>query len=57
MTLGQAASLDPRVDQAITKAVNRAKPYQVDYDSTGQVATVHVSMNLADLWERLSNLP
>jgi hypothetical protein len=56
MTLGQAASLDPRIDQAVTKSVNRAKPYQVDYDSTGQVATVHVSMNLADLWERLGNL-
>jgi hypothetical protein len=56
MTLGQAASLDPRIDQAITKSVNRAKPYQVDYDSTGQAATVHVSMNLADLWSKLANL-
>jgi hypothetical protein len=56
MTLGQAASIDPRIDQAVTKAVNRAKPYQVDYDSTGQAATVHVSMTLADLWSRISSL-
>jgi hypothetical protein len=56
MTIGQAARIDPRIDQAVTKSVNRAKPYQVDYDSTGQVTTVHVSMNLADLWERLANV-
>ena len=55
MTVGEAASRDPRIEQAVLRALNRAHPYQVDYKAQGAV-TVHVSLSAADLWGQLASL-
>jgi hypothetical protein len=48
-TVGSAAGKDPRIEQALLKAVSRARPSQVDYGPRGAV-TVHVTLRLSDLW-------
>jgi hypothetical protein len=52
-TVGVAAGKDPAIEQAVTKSINRARPYQVDYDPKGAV-TVHVSLRLSDLWAEMT---
>ena len=53
-TVGQAAARDPRVQATLARALTRcARPYKVDYLAKGAV-TVHISLNLADLWAELS---
>jgi hypothetical protein len=52
-TIGSAAGKDPRIEQAILKAIRRARPSQVDYGAHGAV-TVHVTLRLADLWALIS---
>jgi hypothetical protein len=52
-TIGAAAGHDPAIEQAVTKSLGRARPYQVDYGSKGAV-TVHVSLRLSDLWAELT---
>ncbi|HEY8748691.1 MAG TPA: hypothetical protein VIM11_12000 [Tepidisphaeraceae bacterium] len=54
LTLGEAARRDPRIAAALTKALNRAHPYQVDYAAGGAV-TVRVAFDLSDLWTLLSD--
>lgn len=53
-TLGDVARNNPRIEEAISKALGRARPYKVDYGSNGSV-TVHMSLNLSDLWSELAN--
>jgi hypothetical protein len=55
MTIGDAARRDPRIEQAVVRALNRAHPYQVDYKAQGAV-TVHVSLSAAELWGQLCSL-
>jgi len=52
-TLGDAARRDPKIEEAISRVLGRARPFQVDYLAHGAV-TVHMSVNLADLWAELS---
>jgi len=52
-TLAQAQKQDPRIEQAVIRAMKHARPYQVDYDDRGAV-TVHVSINLGDLWAHVA---
>lgn len=52
-TIGAAAGENPTIEQAVTKTLNRARPYQVDYGPNGSV-TVHVSLRLSDLWAEMS---
>lgn len=52
-TIGSAAGNDPRIEQAILKAMSRARPSQVDYGAHGAV-TVHVTLRLSDLWGLIS---
>jgi hypothetical protein len=52
-TIGSAAGKDPRIEQAVLKAISRARPSQVDYGAHGAV-TVHVTLRLADLWALMS---
>ena len=54
LTVGEAAKSNPRIEEAVSRALGRARPYKVDYGASGAV-TVHVSMNLADLWSELAN--
>jgi hypothetical protein len=51
-TLGQAAKTSPDVNQAIARAVQRARLTKVDYLADGG-ASVQVNLNLADLWRDL----
>ncbi|HEY2585582.1 MAG TPA: hypothetical protein VGI81_07455 [Tepidisphaeraceae bacterium] len=53
-TVGAAAGRDPAIEQAVAKSLTRARPYQVDYGSKGEV-TVHVSLRLANLWSELTS--
>jgi hypothetical protein len=53
-TVGDAARSDPRIEEAVSRALGRARPYKVDYGAKGAV-TVHVSLNLANLWSELAN--
>lgn len=53
MTIGAAAGKDPRIEQAVAKCVNRARPAKVDYGPKGAV-TVHVVLRLSDLWSLIS---
>ena len=56
ITLGEAARRDPRIGEAIARALGRARPFRVDYGQQG-VVTVHVALNLSDLWAELSGSP
>jgi hypothetical protein len=53
MTVGDAAQRDPVLKKALTHALNRARPIQVDYGAKGSV-TVHISLRLSDLWADLT---
>ena len=52
-TLADAARRSPRIDEAVSRALRRARPYKVDYLPKDAVR-VHVSLNLADLWAEMS---
>ena len=59
MTVGTAAGKDPRIEQAVAKCIDRARPAKVDYGPKGAV-TVHVVLRLSDYgrWSRArNNLP
>jgi hypothetical protein len=56
MTIAQAAQRDPRIEQAVSRAMRRARPFKVDYGGKGAV-TVHVALNLAELWAEISAQP
>lgn len=56
MTIAQAAQRDPRIEQAVSRAMRRARPFKVDYGGKGAV-TVHVALNLAELWAEISGQP
>ena len=51
-TVGAAAQRDPRIQKAVSKALSRARPSQVDYGPKGAV-TVHMQIHLSDLWAEL----
>lgn len=52
-TIGIAAGKDPTIEQAVARALSRARPYQVDYGAKGAV-TVYVSVRLSDLWGEIT---
>ncbi|HEY7119497.1 MAG TPA: hypothetical protein VH475_23095 [Tepidisphaeraceae bacterium] len=54
-TIGQAAKDDPRVDQAIGRALNRSRISKADYLDNG-AADVSVYLDLDVVWEELHNL-
>jgi hypothetical protein len=54
LTVGQAASSDPRVTAAVDRVVDRARVYQVDYHADGS-ATVRVSVDANDLLDELTS--
>ena len=56
ITLGEAARRDPRIGEAIARALGRARPFKVDYGQQG-VVTVHIALNLSDLWAELTGSP
>lgn len=51
-TIGDLARDNPAIRSAVARAIQRARPAKVDYQSEGGVE-VHVMMNLRDLWEEL----
>jgi hypothetical protein len=51
-TVGQAAKHDPRVAEAITRAVHEARVYKTIYNGDGS-ATVKIMADMRDLWEAL----
>jgi hypothetical protein len=53
VTVGGAAERDPRIAQAVVRALGRARPFKVDYGAKGSV-TVHVAFRLSDLWAELT---
>lgn len=55
-TLGPAARQDPRLNEAINRAVQRARLTRVDYQSD-RSARVRVALDLRDLWAEIASLP
>lgn len=53
-TVGEAARSNPRIEEAVSKTLGHARPYKVDYGANGSV-TVHMSLNLVDLWSELAS--
>jgi hypothetical protein len=53
-TVGQAAKDDPRVEQAIRRALARTRIGKADYHANGS-ADVVVYLDLADLWQELKD--
>lgn len=56
LTIEQAAHQDPRVAEAVARALGRARAFKIDYDypEAGAVR-VKVGLDLADLWQELIN--
>ena len=52
LTVGQAEKRDAKIERAVSRALGRAVPYQVDYGQ-GSV-TVKVTMNLYDVWSMMA---
>jgi hypothetical protein len=58
LTLGDASHQDPRIDQAITRALEHAQIAKIEYDAPGRGwATAHLTLDLDNLWRELSSLP
>lgn len=55
-TLGEVASRDPRVADAIARVIHRAPATKVDYQEQGRVK-VRVSLELWLLWRELATMP
>jgi hypothetical protein len=53
-TVGQAAKDDPRVDQAIRRALAHTHIGKADYHANG-AADINVYLDLADLWQELQD--
>jgi hypothetical protein len=53
LTLGEAARQDPRINDAVTKAIVRTRAARVDYQPDGS-AKVRVTLDLHDLWEAMT---
>jgi hypothetical protein len=51
-TIGQAARHNKQIDEAVSQALQRAKPFKVDYHENGSV-TVKVNLDPRDLWNAL----
>jgi hypothetical protein len=54
-TIGQAAKADPRVDRAITRAINRSRISRANYHDDG-AADVDVYLDLDALWQELRDV-
>ncbi|HEX8339773.1 MAG TPA: hypothetical protein VF624_02585 [Tepidisphaeraceae bacterium] len=52
-TIGQVAKRDPAVDEAVNRALTRARPYQVDYHADGSV-TLRLSLDSIEVVDALS---
>jgi len=58
LTLGDASHQDPRIDQAITRALDHAQISKIEYDAPNPGwATAHMTLDLDVLWRELSDLP
>jgi hypothetical protein len=57
LSLGEAAKLDPRIEEAVARAVSGAQISKVEYDAPrrGQ-ATATLSLDLSDLWRAIAAL-
>jgi len=56
LTIADAARQDDRVAKALDRVLNRIAPYKLDIHPDGSV-TAKVSLELADVWNELRNLP
>lgn len=54
LTIDQASKIDPRIDEAVNRALVRARVFKVEYDSDG---SVHVRMTLDArvVWDEIAN--
>ena len=52
LTLAAAAERDPRIKQALDQSLARAQVYKTEYGADSS-ATVHVTLDLRDVWEAL----
>jgi len=58
LSLGDASHQDPRIDQAITRALDHAQISKIEYDAPNRGwATAHMTLDLDVLWRELSDLP
>ena len=58
LTLGDASRQDPRIDQAITRALDHAQISKIEYDAPNRGwATAQMTLDLDVLWRELSDLP
>ena len=55
-TIGDTAKQDSRVNDAVARAISRARPAKVDYPPDGS-ARVHVTLDLRDVWEEIAGEP
>lgn len=53
MTIGEAATRDPALAEAVDRALERSRTYKSDYHADGRVV-VRTSLELRDVWEQLS---
>lgn len=53
MTIGEAATRDPALAEAVNRALERSRTYKSDYHADGRVV-VRTSLELRDVWEQLS---
>jgi hypothetical protein len=54
-TIGQAAKSDPRVDRAVSRAINRSRISRANYHDDGS-ADVDVYLDLDVLWQELRDV-
>ena len=52
-TIADAAKADPRLADAVSRTLARAKATKVDYDADG-AARVRLTLQLGDLWDAIA---
>jgi hypothetical protein len=52
LTVAAAAKRDPRIAEAISRAIKQSRIYKTEYRADGSVV-IHIAANLRDLWEEM----
>jgi len=56
LSVAAAEKRNPRVAEAVTRALDQAKTYKVEYEPDGS-AKVKVSLELREVWHEIRSLP
>lgn len=55
MTVGEAARKNPRIGDALARALSRARTHKIDYQANGG-AVVYMNLNLKDVWREMASI-